>query len=298
MKQEASGWPHWTTSNDLKAQYLSDYENKEGIKLEEANIEKNPGRRFIAKLMLNSFWGKLSQRPNMAKTAICTNFSEYWKIMNDDSIEVLGEDYPNEETVIISYKHKNDDDCIPGNTSVAISSFVTSYARLHLYKWMDKINSISQDRLLYFDTDSVIFIHRQGDFNLPVGDFLGDLTDEISSNYGQNAKCTKFVSLGPKNYGLEININGETKAILKTKGIRNDASTLDTINIKNMIEMANNYINRVEDIRTVKQWTVKSDKFKHFVHSRYFDKIYRCVSEKRRLNGNSTLPYGYCYNNS
>jgi hypothetical protein len=36
--------------------------------LDPNKIEYNPGMRALAKLMLNSFWGKFAQRPNMAKT--------------------------------------------------------------------------------------------------------------------------------------------------------------------------------------------------------------------------------------
>jgi hypothetical protein len=37
--------------------YIRDYHEKEGILLDYNNI-KNPGLRALAKLMLNSFWGK------------------------------------------------------------------------------------------------------------------------------------------------------------------------------------------------------------------------------------------------
>ena len=172
--------------------------------------------------MLNSFWGKLSQRPNLSKTVVCRNYAEYWKIINDDGLSLQGEDFPNDETVIVCYKQKEESECEPGNTSSAISSFVTSYARLHLYKYMEKIDERGHDRLLYFDTDSVIFVKKPGDTRIEVGDYLGEMTDEIKSMFGENAVCEKFVSLGPKNYGLQVLVNGETKCIIKTKGIRND----------------------------------------------------------------------------
>lgn len=38
--------------------YIDDYYDKEGILLDFDNIRKNPGLRQLAKLMLNSFWGK------------------------------------------------------------------------------------------------------------------------------------------------------------------------------------------------------------------------------------------------
>ena len=55
IKQEASGWPSWCETEAQKQQYITEYEQKEGIKLEYGNIKKNPGLRSLAKLMLNSF---------------------------------------------------------------------------------------------------------------------------------------------------------------------------------------------------------------------------------------------------
>ena len=64
VTQEASGWPSWCQTEEQKQQYIQDYEAKEGIRLEYSNIVKNPGLRSLAKLMLNSMWGKFGQKPN------------------------------------------------------------------------------------------------------------------------------------------------------------------------------------------------------------------------------------------
>ena len=50
-KTEASGWPDHCDTREKKDQYVNDFEAQEGIKLEK--IEKNPGRKQVAKLMLN-----------------------------------------------------------------------------------------------------------------------------------------------------------------------------------------------------------------------------------------------------
>jgi hypothetical protein len=42
-------------------------EIKEGIPLGYNNIKKNPGLRALAKLILNSFWGKFGQRSTMPR---------------------------------------------------------------------------------------------------------------------------------------------------------------------------------------------------------------------------------------
>lgn len=52
-KTEASGWPAGVTTEEQKAEYVKQYKEKEGIELDPTRIEKNPGRKQVAKLMLN-----------------------------------------------------------------------------------------------------------------------------------------------------------------------------------------------------------------------------------------------------
>jgi len=59
LKQQPDGWPNWVKTEEDKERYILEYEEKEGIKLDPAQIEKNSGLRNLAKLMLNSFWGKV-----------------------------------------------------------------------------------------------------------------------------------------------------------------------------------------------------------------------------------------------
>ena len=59
IKQEASGYPKDCVTPEQKQVYVSEYLEHEGIKLDPEKITHNPGLRALAKLMLNSFWGKL-----------------------------------------------------------------------------------------------------------------------------------------------------------------------------------------------------------------------------------------------
>lgn len=52
-KQEASGWPSDVVTDEEKTEYLDEYETREGIQLDPERIEKNPGRKQVAKVMLN-----------------------------------------------------------------------------------------------------------------------------------------------------------------------------------------------------------------------------------------------------
>ena len=59
IKQEASGYPKECVTPEQKELYVSEYLEHEGIELDPDKITHNPGLRSLAKLMLNSFWGKL-----------------------------------------------------------------------------------------------------------------------------------------------------------------------------------------------------------------------------------------------
>ncbi|CAB3374456.1 Hypothetical predicted protein [Cloeon dipterum] len=61
LKQEASGWPENKMSNEDKKKYIESYAVEENIDLDESKIEKNEVIRTVAKLCLNSLWGKFGQ---------------------------------------------------------------------------------------------------------------------------------------------------------------------------------------------------------------------------------------------
>ena len=58
IKLEASGYPKDCVTDEQKQWYVDDILENQGIQLDPAKITYNPGLRALAKLMLNSFWGK------------------------------------------------------------------------------------------------------------------------------------------------------------------------------------------------------------------------------------------------
>ena len=59
IKQEASGYPKDCVTDEQKQRYIDEYYEHEGIRLDPNKIEYNPGLRSLAKLALNSLWGRL-----------------------------------------------------------------------------------------------------------------------------------------------------------------------------------------------------------------------------------------------
>ena len=85
------------------------------------------------------------------------------------------------------------------------------------------------------------------------------------------------------------NLNTE----IKCKGISLSCSALDIITFDKMVEMAKKYFENDE----VEELIVAQRQFNINKHSqiftRYFEKNYRTVSDKRVKDGNITFPYGY-----
>jgi hypothetical protein len=66
---QASGFPAECDTDEKKGQYIVDYAAKEGIQLDPRQIVKNLGLRALARLMLNSFWGKCNGK--LSTNSIC-----------------------------------------------------------------------------------------------------------------------------------------------------------------------------------------------------------------------------------
>ena len=113
-------------------------------------------------------------------------------------------------------------------SNVIVGSFVTAQARLKLYEILEKLRS----RVLYFDTDSIIYVHKPDKWNPEIGDRLGELTDEVP-----DARIVKFVGMGPKNYGYEyVEKDGKRKSMCKVKGLTLDYNTSQLIHFHRMLE--------------------------------------------------------------
>ena len=193
IKTEASGYPSWANTPDKKEEYVTNYRQREGIDLDPDNIEKNPGLKATAKLMLNSFWGKFGENMRKTKTAIVTSPAELYNLILDPLVNISSIRICTEERLEVLYSVPSDEYVENGKTNIFIAAFTTGHARLKLYSYL----RVLKEQVLYFDTDSVIYTHEPGQAKLLNGDYLGDLTDEL----GNNDHIIEFSSAGPKNYG-------------------------------------------------------------------------------------------------
>ena len=205
--------------------------------------------------------------------------------LDSDQYEVSDARMVNDETVEVHYKKK--DEFVEQNdkVNIVIAAFTTAYARLKLYDLLDLL----QERILYYDTDSVIYVHEPGKPDPPLGDYLGDLTDELDpGDY-----ITTFISGGPKNYAYITN-NGKSQT--KIRGITLNYAATKKINLDVMRHLVDSHVNcHTEEKVTVDMpFKITRDKKEKNIVTKRMKKDYRIVYNKRVITENyGTLPYGY-----
>ena len=69
---------------------------------------------------------------------------------------------------------KVEEEVIPSNkTNIFIAVFTAAWARLELYKYLKQL----KEQVLYFYTDSIIYLRREGFPHVETRPFLGQMID-------------------------------------------------------------------------------------------------------------------------
>jgi hypothetical protein len=207
LKQESSGMPkHCLDENGVVIKeklhkYIVEYLEHEQVQLDAEKIYYNPGQRTVMKALLNSLWGKLAQNEDTTIVSFLDSMDELLELVNDRTIEVTSLDFISDN--IARTMHRKDCSLTPlPNRNVIVASFVTAYARLELVKYIHKLG----ENVLYFDTDSVIFIEDvENGKCLMVGEYLGEMTDELYEKETSEKWIEQFCTSGPKSYLYRTN---------------------------------------------------------------------------------------------
>ncbi|XP_054280097.1 uncharacterized protein LOC128998123 [Macrosteles quadrilineatus] len=287
-KQEASGYPDWCNTEEEKERYIKDYFDHEGILLERNKIEKNEGMRSLSKLMLNSFCGKFGQRQNQTKTLVTRDPKELFNLLVSPVDQVNKIKEINEEVVVVNWQHLEEvGECLR-TVNVVLAAFTTSQARLKLYEHLEKLGN----QVCYYDTDSVIYVYRPGLYKIPVGDYLGDMTDELAKDYGPGSFIVEFCSGGPKTYGYIVysSVTNEYREVCKIKGITLNLSASRKLNFSSLKAMIlSESCESVPIIESRIRRTESRD-----VVTIVEKKDFKITGPKRKHDGDhDTLPYGY-----
>jgi hypothetical protein len=121
----------------------------------------------------------------MTKVKIVFDPAEYFDLLSSDQINVTDANFINDELMEVHFENVDEFVEADGKTNVVIAAFTTAHARLKLYGVLEQLNR----RVLYLDTDSVIYVAKEGEWEPPTGSYLGELTDELNGGH-----ITTFVS--------------------------------------------------------------------------------------------------------
>lgn len=129
---------------------------------------------MVAKLKANSQWGFLAMNTNKVRYILLKDISSWNKMIANDqfiihNVDIFESKLHNTTCLQVYYTIADEFTDNESKTNVALASFVTAYARLHLYEELLKLDK----RVLYFDTDSIIYITKESDTYQPIiGNYL------------------------------------------------------------------------------------------------------------------------------
>ena len=291
LKQESSGWPKGCDSPEERAQHVHHYAEHEGIHLDADNISNNPGRRTVAKLALNSMWGKFGQNTNKMQVKEFTKAQPFHQFLQSDKHDIRYVSPLTEQRVEVHFRMQEHMDDLSPNVNIFIACFTTTWARLRLYEALDLL----QERVLYFDTDSIFFYHDPQLPNPPLGPYLGDFKNELSSD----DYIVEFCSGGPKNYGYRTS---EGNTVCKIRGFSLNCEGAAQLNYE---VLKQNVLSEISDPLEAPRTTPIVESTKIVRHPKTYTlstqprtKEYRLVFNKRVLKSDSFISYPYGYDNA
>ena len=207
--------------------------------------------------------------------------------MSSTDKEILDWHILSEDMVQIDWKYVSDFMSANDMTNVFLAAFTTAHARLRLYDVLDSLNQ----KVLYFDTDSVIYVIRDGEDEPVIGDFLGDLTDELGGKH-----IVEFVSAGPKNYAYRLN---DETVCCKVKGFTLNHENAKNVNFDSMCSEVFlwHFFRSSASLSIENPRQICRDPKRQCLFNRHQAKSYSVVYDKRRVLQNmDTLPYGHTGN--
>ena len=205
----------------------------------------------------------------------------YYELLTSGEVEVTNVNLVNNEVVEMFYTMKDPSVEAAGNTNVVLAAFTTAQARIKLYRVMHALGR----RVCYYDTDSIIYTVKEGEWEPSLGDHLGELTNELDDNDW----IVVFVSAGPKNYVYKTH---QGKTCCKVRGIMLNFRAGEKVNFETMVDLVEKQDGSIITVHNPHKIT--RDSTERVIVSQPQDKQYKVVYNKRVIQPDlDTLPYGY-----
>lgn len=168
------------------------------------NYHKSDPLNFIAKILLNSLYGRFGMNDNFTEINII--HKDYLADFENKFLNMITNKTELDDYFMVEIENFFENDESTHNINVGIAAAITAYARIHMSQFKNNPNF----ELFYSDTDS-IYINKPLDKNFISENMLGKMKLEYI--------LKKAIFLSPKVYYLET-ING--KVIYKVKGLKHE----------------------------------------------------------------------------
>jgi hypothetical protein len=266
------------------------------IHISPGETSKNPGMKQIAKLCLNSLWGKFGQRSGMYSFEYYGENDQrrFTQKILDSRYKIKEWEIINPNCVELKYSDTDDSDIEATYISEIPAAFTTANSRMRLYALLSWLHP---SQICYCDTDSVMFIYNKTNplhnypsndaidlpENVKFGKGLGEWEDEMAAG----EFIIEFVFGGAKSYSYKTNTG---KSVIKQKGITMDAANSKIITFETMRDMVLNNTS----IKSEERYTFRWDSISKDVITKFLSRSVRStVNSKRTIDGYDTLPFGY-----
>lgn len=227
-----------------------------------AKIDGNKTLYLIAKLFLNSLWGKFVEKPHRSNLSVVVSAREYYQMMASPhiDIETMRWMQTDDNVWMVRYDVKEQFQEHAKNYNAYIGIFVLAHARRRLHTQM--VN-IGLPRVCYCDTDSIAFnVDTENPENNPqTGDDLGEWDNEVEG-WEEGNFIKEFVGVGPKSYS-ETYEKPEYEGkdfLLKFKGVSLTYNTIELLNPQSLKKLVFDYSQFKDDNRGigVPSWTINN----------------------------------------
>ena len=165
--------------------------------------KSNP-MNFIAKILLNSLYGRFGMNDNFANITIIDK--DFYPDFENKYLDNIVDKIDLGDWLLIFYQSPSEQDNEIHNTNIAIAAAITAYARVHMSKFKNNPNI----NLYYTDTDS-IYTDSELDSSFIDSKTLGKLKLEHV--------CKRAIFLTPKVYCLDTEDMG---VVYKVKGLKHE----------------------------------------------------------------------------
>ncbi|EFP04698.1 hypothetical protein CRE_19551 [Caenorhabditis remanei] len=236
IKHQASGWPRENMTDEEKEEHVRIIEENDGVRIDPNLVEFNPALRHLAKLFLNSAWGKFAQNPEKTETRLMSfeDHIEICKFFEEPGYEPKMFKTWTKDMAFVSRRILKEALVTTRFTNIMYGIVTTSAARIRLYDAMQRVGVAN---LIYCDTDSVMFTQTHGQDLL--GDLKGEGLGKMTNEVPKGKRIVEVVTVAPKVYGIQY--EGEDCDVsytIKAKGVTLNKKSAETVTFASMKQMA------------------------------------------------------------